>query len=129
MAPPRSADLLARIGRQHADLTAHVEAARELLLEGAEWEAMAAALDRSLRSLAEHFSDEEALMNANTYARATEHATQHAGILERVRVLRRQCDARETELVPVLLDYLKGALERHEATSDRAFAIFLADRA
>lgn len=128
MTDPRTGDLLARIGRQHTALSEHVDAARELLLEGAEWAALAEALDRALRSLAEHFADEEALMNANVFPRATEHATQHAGILERVRVLRRQCDARETELVPVLLDYLKGALERHEATSDRAFAIFLSEK-
>ena len=118
---------LADVAHQHARLAQHIATVRHSLEQGGEWSALAVKLDEAIKVLREHFSDEEALMEAREYPDLKEHAQQHAAILQRVESLRGQCEAKQTELAPVLLDFLQHSLERHESTADRAFEQFIAE--
>ncbi len=118
---------LADVAHQHARLAQHIATARHSLEQGGEWSALAVQLDEAINVLSDHFSDEEALMKPRDYPSFKEHAQQHAAIVQQVESLRGQCEVKQTELAPVLLDFLQHSLERHESTADRAFEQFIAE--
>ncbi len=123
---PGAGEQIAEVALEHARLALRIRDVRDGLARGLAWPALAAELDDAIKMLRDHFVSEEALMASRGYPEQQHHAAQHQGILERLMTLRRECDARETELLPVLLDSLQSMVDQHEATSDAAFERYIA---
>lgn len=124
---PSAGKAIADVAHQHARLAQHISAVRHSLDQGGKWADLALQLDDLIGVLSEHFGDEESLMLTREYPVTAEHKQQHAAILQRVRTLRGQCEKGQSELAPVLLDFIQHSLERHEGTADQAFEQFIAE--
>jgi hemerythrin-like metal-binding protein len=124
---PSAGKALADVAHQHARLAQNIATVRHTLDQGGEWTGLAAQLDELIGVLSDHFTDEEALMTSRQYPGTADHRQQHSAILLRVRTLREQCETGQSELAPVLLDFIHNSLERHEATADQAFEQYIAE--
>jgi hemerythrin len=55
-----------------------------------------------------------------------EHRKNHETFLRRLRILRAECDRRETELMSVFMDLLDNWFKNHERTADGLLLDYLA---
>jgi hemerythrin len=114
------------IAAQHGHIARSIRNLRLDHEAGADWDEIALALDTLLADVGQHFSTEERAMEEATYPRLETHRAQHASFLERLQRLRPECERRQTELLPVLLELLETWFANHEQTMDRHAEEFLA---
>ena len=110
--------LPAGIVAQHSALAALITDVRAAHARGASWEELAKKLDQLVATVTEHFQSEEQEMAKARYPLLVEHAKNHETFLRRLRILREECDRRETELMSVFMDLLENWFKNHERTAD-----------
>jgi len=110
------------IDREHRELFACANAVLSLSCEGSDSPAaLCQALEELLAHIAQHFSDEEALLERAGYAGLEAHKHAHQALLRRARELRRRA---ETGLVTTgqLMDFIAiDVVANHLLKSDRQF--------
>lgn len=113
------------VAAQHSHLSGSIAQIQRNLEAGANWEQLASDFDCVIDQFELHFSHEEELMELGDYPAAAGHKQEHAAFLMRVRALRAQCNAFQSELLAALTETLLVWLRRHERTSDRVAARYL----
>jgi hemerythrin-like metal-binding protein len=111
---------------QHLELATLVGTVRKAHAAGATWEEMAAHFDEAIAKVSAHFEREELDMTLITYPHLVEHRTNHETFLRRLRLLRSECDRRESELMAVFMDMLENWLKNHERTADDLLLRYMA---
>lgn len=86
---------------------------------GVDWDALAEKIDEVLEVVHEHFEHEEREMKRAAYPRLEEHALAHQTFLRRLKVVRAECERRETELMALFTELLESWFKNHERTADR----------
>jgi hemerythrin-like metal-binding protein len=92
---------------------------------GVGWDAFAGILDQIIKTVGAHFDHEQDRMAAARYPRLDEHRTAHDTFLRRLRVLRAECDDRETELMHMFIELLDTWFKNHERTADAHVMAYL----
>lgn len=111
----------ALIDRQHQALFVAANRLLVALMSGHEPTEMGTQLDRLLRDVTQHFTDEEAVISAAGFAGATAHAASHADLLGKAtQLIQLYKSARLT--VGELFQFLaQDLIAKHVLTADRAF--------
>jgi hemerythrin-like metal-binding protein len=118
--------LPAGIVAQHSALAALISDVRAAHARGATWEDLAKRLDALVATVKEHFDSEEQEMAQARYPLLVEHAKNHETFLRRLRILREECDRRESELMAVFMDLLENWFKNHERSADELVIEYLA---
>jgi hemerythrin-like metal-binding protein len=113
---------------QHSALAALIADVRAAHARGASWEDLAKKLDILVATVTEHFVSEEREMSQAHYPMLVEHAKNHETFLRRLKILRAECDKRETELMAVFMDLLENWFKNHERTADELVLEHLASQ-
>ena len=103
---------------EHSALASMIAHVRHVHAKGATWEELARHFDELIAAVSAHFESEERNMAEVTYPQIVEHRTNHETFLRRLRMLRAECDRRETELMAVFMDMLENWFKNHERTAD-----------
>jgi hemerythrin len=111
---------------QHHELASLIKGVRRAHAEGASWENLARMLDALMDTVAAHFESEERDMELAKYPLLEEHRKNHETFLRRLKILREECDRRETELMSVFMDLLDNWFKNHERTADGLVLEYLA---
>lgn len=112
-------DFPEKVSAQHGHLASLTAGLRRMHANGASWDVLAHAIDRLLRDVLRHFMAEEVVMEAARYPRLHEHRNEHDVFLRRLEVVRLECERKQTELMPLLVEMLDNWFKQHEATWDR----------
>ncbi len=113
------------VAAQHAHLSESIARVQIRLISGASWEELAILFNGLIEEFERHFKEEEQLMELGDYPAAVGHKREHDAFLMRVRALRAQSNAFQTELLSALANTLHSWLRKHERTSDKLAAEFL----
>ena len=117
--------LPAGIVAQHSALAALISEVRGAHSRGASWDELAKMLDQLVAIVTEHFESEEQEMTQARYPMLDEHRKNHETFLRRLKILRAECDRRETELMAVFMDLLENWFKNHERTADELVLEYL----
>jgi len=110
---------------EHGELAALISSVRKSHAAGATWDELARMLDELVETVRAHFESEEKQMEKAAYPLLAEHANNHETFLRRLRILRAECDRRETELMAVFMDLLDNWFKNHERTADELLLEYL----
>lgn len=111
---------------EHGELAALISEVRKSHAQGATWDELARMLDELVETVRTHFESEENQMERAAYPLLVEHRKNHETFLRRLRILRAECDRRETELMSVFMDLLDNWFKNHERTADELLLEYLA---
>ena len=120
--------LPAGIVAQHSEIARLIAEVRRSHAQGASWDALARMLDGLIEVVRQHFESEQDEMKNASYPLLVEHSANHDTFLRRLRVLRAECDRRETELMSVFMDLLDNWFKNHERTADQLVLDHLASQ-
>ncbi len=110
---------------EHGELATLISRVRKSHAAGATWDELARMLDELVETVRSHFESEEQQMAKAAYPLLAEHANNHETFLRRLRILRAECDRRETELMAVFMDLLDNWFKNHERTADELLLEYL----
>ncbi len=113
------------IPAQHGHIARMIGSLRTAHAEGTSWDAFALILDSVLSTVQRHFEHEEREMTQVGYPQRDVHRAAHETFLKRLRVLRDECERRETELMGMLVELLHSWFKDHERTADADMLDFL----
>lgn len=86
-------------------------------------------VDELLAHVAQHFRDEEAILERLDYAQLTNHRRAHAGLLRRAATLKARVEAGRAGLGAIVEFLSQDVVAKHMLTVDRAFFPLFADNA
>ena len=107
---------------EHGEIASLIANLRRRHAEGLAWTELALLLDQLVATVASHFESEEKAMAKTGYPGLDEHRANHETFLRRLRVLRDECDRRETELMAVFMDLLENWSQESRAGGRRTHA-------
>jgi hemerythrin len=114
-----------QIDEQHKHLIAMLNQVADLVEHGRDDGRLPAILIRLVRYTEGHFATEEQLMRDHHYPSTVAHIGQHLALTKRVIYYKDLLREDSTAILPELLVFLTGWLERHILASDRRLGAFL----
>jgi len=116
---------LPEIDDEHLEIYNVADELHQLILAGADAEAMRASASALAAHAEEHFSHEERLMRAVHYPSFQWHKRQHDTARKAVKRLALQIESNDRAAALELLAFLSGWLKDHTALTDRLMAAYL----
>jgi hemerythrin-like metal-binding protein len=113
------------IDAQHQKLFASVNDLYEAMQEEHGRDIVGAALRNLVDHTVFHFTHEEKLFRQHGYAEEEAHRARHAELIERLKAMKQEFDAGQTNVTLAMFRFLTDWLDNHITDEDKKYAPFL----